>query len=132
MLIAQLSLILCYPMNCSLPGSSIHGIFQARTLEWVAITLGGGLKKILPWFLSKSVVPMFFSKSFIVSGFTLRSLINFEFIFVYDTIEYYNFILSSINVAVIIPICIDNCIIGTKKPFSKSCLLTYLGYCTLA
>jgi len=26
------------PMDCSLPGSSIHGIFQARVLEWVAIT----------------------------------------------------------------------------------------------
>ena len=25
------------PMNCSLPGSSIHGIFQARVLEWDAI-----------------------------------------------------------------------------------------------
>ena len=25
------------PMDCSLPGSSIHGIFQARILEWVAI-----------------------------------------------------------------------------------------------
>ena len=27
---------LCDPMDCSLPGSSIHGIFQARVLEWVA------------------------------------------------------------------------------------------------
>ena len=26
-----------HPMDCSLPGSSIHGIFQARVLEWVAI-----------------------------------------------------------------------------------------------
>ena len=26
---------LCDPMDCSLPGSSIHGIFQARILEWV-------------------------------------------------------------------------------------------------
>ena len=26
------------PMDCSLPGSSVHGIFQARTLEWVAIS----------------------------------------------------------------------------------------------
>ena len=26
-----------YPMDCSLPGSSIHGIFQARVLEWAAI-----------------------------------------------------------------------------------------------
>ena len=25
------------PMDCGLPGSSIHGIFQARVLEWVAI-----------------------------------------------------------------------------------------------
>ena len=28
---------LCDPMGCSLPGSSVHGIFQARILEWVAI-----------------------------------------------------------------------------------------------
>ena len=28
---------LCHPMDCSLPGSSIHGIFQARVLEWVSI-----------------------------------------------------------------------------------------------
>ena len=28
---------LCNPMGCSLPGSSVHGIFQARILEWVAI-----------------------------------------------------------------------------------------------
>ena len=28
---------LCDPMDCSPPGSSAHGIFQARTLEWVAI-----------------------------------------------------------------------------------------------
>ena len=35
--VAQLCLTLCDPMDCSLPGSSIHGIFQARVLEWVAI-----------------------------------------------------------------------------------------------
>ena len=34
----QLCLTLCNPMNCSLPGSSVHGIFQARILEWVAIS----------------------------------------------------------------------------------------------
>ena len=28
----------CDPMGCSLPGSSIHGILQARILEWVAVT----------------------------------------------------------------------------------------------
>ena len=34
---AQSSLTLRDPMDCSLPGSFIHGIFQARELEWVAI-----------------------------------------------------------------------------------------------
>ena len=29
---------LCDPMDCSLPGSSIRGIFQARVLEWVAVS----------------------------------------------------------------------------------------------
>ena len=34
---AQSCLTLRDPMDCSLPGSSVHGIFQARVLEWVAI-----------------------------------------------------------------------------------------------
>ena len=29
---------LCDPMDCSLPGFSVHGILQARTLEWVTIS----------------------------------------------------------------------------------------------
>ena len=36
--VAQSCLTLCDPMDCSLPGSTIHGIFQARILEWVAIS----------------------------------------------------------------------------------------------
>ena len=35
---AQSYATLCNPLNCSPPGFSIHGIFQARTLEWVAIS----------------------------------------------------------------------------------------------
>ena len=35
--VAQLCLTLSNPMDCSPPGSSVHGIFQARVLEWVAI-----------------------------------------------------------------------------------------------
>ena len=35
--VAQSGLTLSDPMDCSLPGSSIHGIFQARVLEWDAI-----------------------------------------------------------------------------------------------
>ena len=35
--VTQLCLTLSDPMDCSLPGSSVHGIFQARVLEWGAI-----------------------------------------------------------------------------------------------
>ena len=35
--VAQLCSTLCNPMDCSPPGSSVHGILQARTLEWVAV-----------------------------------------------------------------------------------------------
>ena len=42
--VAQSCLTLCDPMDCSLPGSTIHGIFQARILEWVAISFSNYLK----------------------------------------------------------------------------------------
>ena len=35
--LVQLCLTPCDPVDCSPPGSSVHGIFQARVLEWVAI-----------------------------------------------------------------------------------------------
>ena len=34
---------LCDPLDCSPPGSSVHGILQARTLEWVAISFSRGI-----------------------------------------------------------------------------------------
>ena len=39
--VAQSCLTLCNPMDCSPPGSSVHGILQARILEWVAISFSG-------------------------------------------------------------------------------------------
>ena len=38
----QLCPTLCHPVDYSSPGSSVHGILQARTLEWVAISLSRG------------------------------------------------------------------------------------------
>ena len=40
--VAHLCLTLCCPMDCSLLGSSAHGIFQARILKWVAISYSRG------------------------------------------------------------------------------------------
>ena len=52
--------------------------------------------------MSKCVLPVFSSRSFIISGLTFRSLIHFEFIFVYNVRECSNFIL--LHVAVYVPL----------------------------
>ena len=58
--VAQSCPILCNPMDCSLPGSSVHGILQARMLEWVAIPFYRGPsqpREILCYFGSNVLVP---------------------------------------------------------------------------
>ena len=47
--VAQLCLTLCDPMDCSLPGFSIHGVFQTRILEWVAISFSRGSSQPRDW-----------------------------------------------------------------------------------
>ena len=42
-LVAKLYATLCDPMNCSLPGSSVHEIFQTKILEWVGLPSPGDL-----------------------------------------------------------------------------------------
>ena len=59
--VVQLCPTLCNPMDCSLPGSSIHGILQTRVLEWVAIAFSSKthLKILLLLLLSRfSCVPL--------------------------------------------------------------------------
>ena len=48
-LVAQSCPILCDPMDCSPPGSSVHGIFQARILDWVAISFSSGSSQPRDW-----------------------------------------------------------------------------------
>ena len=73
--------------------------FHLFIFVFISISLGGGSKRILLLFMSQSVLPIFCSKSLIVSGLTFRSLINFEFIFVYDVREWSNFILLHVPAA---------------------------------
>ena len=54
--VAQSRLTLCHPVDCSPPGSSVHGILQARILEWVATSFSRGIfliqgsnLRLLPW-----------------------------------------------------------------------------------
>ena len=72
-LVAQSCLALCDTMDCSPPDSSVHGIFQARTLEWVAISFS--IKPVLlyedfsafyTWWSSLLKIYIFESEFFIV------------------------------------------------------------------
>ena len=53
---------LCDPMDCSLPSSSVHGIFQARVLEWVAIPSPGDLP-------NPGIKPMSLASPVLADGF---------------------------------------------------------------
>ena len=62
----QLWLTLCDPMDCSLPGSSVHGILQASMLEWVAVPSSRGFSqsRIKPRsFTSPELAGRFFTTS---------------------------------------------------------------------
>ena len=48
-LVTQLCLNLCDPMDCSSPNSFVHGILQARILEWVAIPFSRGSSRPRDW-----------------------------------------------------------------------------------
>ena len=58
--VAQSFSTLCNPMDCSPPGSSIHGIFQAGVLEWGAIAFSGWSYNLL----TNPLIPLHFDDSF--------------------------------------------------------------------
>ena len=65
--VAQLCPTLSDPMDCSLPGSSIHGIFQARVLEWGAIAFSETTvystekKSLIEKFCCPSILKIYFT-----------------------------------------------------------------------
>ena len=61
MLVTQSCPTLCDPVDCSLPGSSVHGIFQARVLEWVAIPFPRGSSRARDRTLVSCITGRFFT-----------------------------------------------------------------------
>ena len=62
MCVTQSCPTLCDPMNCSLPGSSIHWILQARILEWVAISSSRGSSRLRDRTRTSCIAERFFTK----------------------------------------------------------------------
>ena len=60
-LVTKLCPTLLTPMDCSLPGSSVHGIFQARILEWVAISFSRGSSWPTDWTQVSCIAGRFFT-----------------------------------------------------------------------
>ena len=60
-LVAKLCLTLCDPMDGSLPGSSVHGILQARILKWVAMPFSRGSSRPRDWTWVSCIAGRFFT-----------------------------------------------------------------------
>ena len=61
LLVDQLCLTLCDPMECSSPGSSVHGIFQAIILEWVSMPSSTGFSQPGDWTQVSHIAGRFFT-----------------------------------------------------------------------
>ena len=61
MLVAQSCLTLCDTMDCSPPGSSVHGILQARIKDWVAILFSRGCSWPKDWTWVSCIADSFFT-----------------------------------------------------------------------
>ena len=59
--VAQLCLTLRYPMDCSLPGSSVHGTVHVRILEWVVILFSRGSSWTRDWAWVSHIAGRFFT-----------------------------------------------------------------------
>ena len=79
--VTQLCLTLRDPMDCSLPGSSIHGVFQARVLEWGAIVFS------CLHIRSVQITPFEFEWSDKCGGTPLRELTDINKVYNYLTLS---------------------------------------------
>ena len=74
--VAQLCLTLSDPMDCSLPGSCVHGIFQARVLEWGAIAFSkrklleliNEFSNVIQWLSQQIIMNCYFSWTLLETG----------------------------------------------------------------
>ena len=100
--VAQSCLTLSNPMDCSLPGSSIHGIFQARVLEWGAIAFSGFFtyemgKNLLPYRLLDYIKQCTMLSIHLMLGVKILIFINFDYRKYYIFLSILPFIITKLK-----------------------------------
>ena len=75
-LVTQSCLTLCDPMDCSPPGSSVHGILQARIVEWVAISFPRGSSQSR----EEKVVFKSMKNNLIIKKYKLETTVEYYFL----------------------------------------------------
>ena len=83
--VAQSCLTLCDPMDCSLPGSSLHGILQARILERIAISSSRGFFQLRERTCISSIAGGFFTTE--PQGNPLKAMVQFSLSVVSDSLQ---------------------------------------------
>ena len=86
--VAQSRPTLSDPMDCSLPGSSTHGIFQARVLEWGAIAFSDGMYEI---YININVNKTLYEMHFMLCCFMITSSCLFLICWSYTALLFFGF-----------------------------------------
>ena len=128
----------CDPIDCSLPGSSVHGILQARILEWIAISLSRLSSQRSNQTQVSCLAGRFFTdwatREAQVSSLVFRSLIRFELFFIHGMWKYSNFILlhelSSVFSTVCWPYCLFYIVyflLHCRRLVDSKCVCLFFG-----
>ena len=120
--VTQSCLTLIDPMDCSPPGSSVHGIFQARVLEWGAIAFSRNVPLVSLSFLEKisslshSVVSLYFFTLIAEEGFLISPCYSLElcirmdisFLFLFLLLLFFSQLFVRPPQKTILPFCISS------------------------
>ena len=104
--VAQLCLTLCDPVDCSPPGYSIHRVFQARVLDWVAISFSRGSFRPRGWTQVSHIAGRCFT-IWAIREAPLYILIAYEVNIIFHFLVDFTFLFSKILISKFFKICVS-------------------------
>ena len=128
--VAQSCPTLCDPMDPTPPGSSVHGIFQARTLEWVAISFSRRSSRPRDWTWVSSIISRhltIWATREDLSLYTITKRCRYSLVFPFIWSDFRDLRYLVLVICPKVPWTSKFWSVMTYSPFSKSCL--YLCFC---